>query len=67
MRDSEALALMLEGIENFPQNGGFHRNAGSLYEHQGIIYRAIEEYQQALLIDPKHEWVKKRLNKLQSK
>ena len=67
MRDSEALALMLEGIKNFPQDGGFHRNAGLLYERQGIIYRAIEEYQQALLIDPKHEWVKKRLNKLQSK
>ena len=66
-QDSEALTLMLDGIDHFPNNAGFHRNAGQLYEKQGVVYRAIEEYQQALLIDPKHGWVKKRLNKLQSK
>lgn len=66
-RYPEALALMLDGIKAFPKNAGFHRNAGSLYERQGIIYRAIEEYQQALLLQPQHKWVRQRLEKLQGK
>ena len=64
-RDTEALSLMLAGIEQFPQEAGFRRNAGSLYEKQGITYRAIEEYQQALRLDSRHAWVKQRLLKLQ--
>ncbi|MEA3545470.1 MAG: O-antigen ligase family protein [Thermodesulfobacteriota bacterium] len=66
-RHSEALTLMLDGIKNFPENGGFHSNAGVLYEQQGIIYRAMEEYQQTLLIDPQRTWVRQRLEKLQRK
>jgi Tfp pilus assembly protein PilF len=64
---AEALALILAGIEKFPLDAGFRRQAGSLYERQGIIYRAIEEYQQAILLDPRQAWVKQRLDKLQRK
>jgi O-antigen ligase/tetratricopeptide (TPR) repeat protein len=63
--DLEALHLLLAGIETFPLNAGFHRTVGVLYERQGIYYRAMEEYRQALQLDPRQDWVKKRLERLE--
>ncbi len=64
---NQALAVFLDGIKAFPSSAGFHSNAGRLYEQQGINFRAIEEYQQALLLDPKIKWVRNRLNHLTQK
>ncbi|WP_432822914.1 O-antigen ligase family protein [Trichloromonas sp.] len=63
-RTDEALALILDAIERFPDDAGLQRTAGSLYEQQGITILAIEAYRQALLLDPKQKWVKARLEKL---
>ncbi len=60
-RYGEALAVMLDAVNLFPDDAGLHRNAGQLYERQGIVYRAVEEYRQALLLDPRQNWVRKRL------
>jgi O-antigen ligase/Tfp pilus assembly protein PilF len=64
-RYEEALQVMLAGIECFPTHAGFRRTAASLYERLGIPYRAIEEYRQSLLLDPKTSWVRKRLKQLE--
>jgi len=63
-RYDEALAVILQGLELFPGDAGLHSTAGRLYERQQIVYRAKEEYRQALLLNPKLEWVRKRLEKL---
>lgn len=65
--EEDALEVLRQAIERFPAEAGFHAQAGSLYERRGISYRAIEEFRQALLLDPKQDWVKKRLEKLESK
>jgi len=64
-RYEDALQVILAGIERFPAHAGFRRTAGSLYERLGIPYRAAEEYRQALLLDPKTAWVRKRLRQLE--
>ena len=61
-RYGDALAVMLDAMKLFADDAGFHRNAGQLYERQGIVYRAVEEYRQALLLDPRQNWVRKRLS-----
>ncbi len=64
-RFEEAVAVIQKGIELFPDHVGLHSTAGRLYERQQINYRAIEEYRQALLLNPKLEWVRKRLERLE--
>jgi tetratricopeptide (TPR) repeat protein len=64
-RHEEALQVILGGIELFPADAGLRRTAGTLYEKLGVPFRAIEEYRQALLLDPHNQWVKQRLKHLQ--
>jgi tetratricopeptide (TPR) repeat protein len=63
-RYDEAVAVVLEGIELFPENANLHAAAGLLYERQELTYRAGEEYRQALLLNSKLTWVRKRLDRL---
>jgi len=44
----------------------FHRLLGDYYRKQGIIYRAIEEYQLALQFNPKNQGIKQQINRLQA-
>ncbi len=60
-RTEEALQAIQQGIELFPRDPGFRREAGFLYERLGVTYRAIEEYRKSLLLDPGKGWVRKRL------
>ncbi len=63
-RYEESIAIIHQGLELFPDNANLHAQAGNLYERQGITYRALEEYRQALLLNPKLKWVQKRLDRL---
>lgn len=59
-----ALFLMQEAVNNFPDDPYLRSYLGLMYEKNGIIYKAIEEYRIALMINPKISWVKNRLNNL---
>ncbi|MEA2115478.1 MAG: O-antigen ligase family protein, partial [Thermodesulfobacteriota bacterium] len=65
--DGKALAILRKGIEHLPDNPTFHKQLGDYYRKQGILYRAIEEYRQALLLNPKDTTLKRRLDDLQKK
>lgn len=54
-RLQEALDTVLRGIQTFPDDPRFRLAAGTLYQQLGIVYRAIEEYQKTLLLDPGNE------------
>ncbi|MCJ7616039.1 MAG: hypothetical protein MUO43_05830 [Desulfobacterales bacterium] len=60
----EALNIMLKGIECLPDNAKIRAAAASLYERIGILYRAIEEYKNALILDPENRHVRKKLKEL---
>ena len=62
----EALNIMLKGIEYLPDNAKIRASAASLYEKTGILYRAKEEYKNALILDPKNRHVRKKLKKLEA-
>ncbi len=64
-RYEEAMVLMLDSIDQFPTHAELHAEVATLFERQGFDSRAIEAYQQALLLNPKLKWVRKRLEKLQ--
>ncbi len=60
----DALNILLKGIEYLPDNVKMRVALASLYEKIGILYRAKEEYKNALIIDPKNRHVKTKLKKL---
>jgi tetratricopeptide (TPR) repeat protein len=62
----EALNIMLKGIEYLPDNAKIRVAAASLYERNGILYRAVEEYKHALILDPKNRNVRKKLKELEA-
>ncbi len=62
-RYEEAIGVVMAALELFPEQANLHAAAGSLYERQGISYRAEEEYRQALLLNPGLGWVRKKLER----
>lgn len=60
-----ALEVMQKGMEYLPDNARIRVTAGSLYEKLDINYRAVEEYQKALVLDPRNKQAKKRLERLE--
>jgi O-antigen ligase/tetratricopeptide (TPR) repeat protein len=66
-RYNDALKIMRKAIEFLPDDAGIRVTTAGLYEKLGITYRAAEEYKRALLIDPKNDEAKKRLDNLMSK
>ncbi len=57
--------MIQQGTALFPDHAGFYSTAGLLYEKLQIDYRAAEEYRRALLLNPKLDWVRKRLERLE--
>jgi Tfp pilus assembly protein PilF len=55
---------MRSATEYLPDDAGLRIMTGGVYEKMGIPYRAIEEYRKALMIDPKRQDVRKRLDAL---
>ena len=60
-----AIALLNTALETFPTNAALRGNLASLYEQEGVSYRALEEYQQAYLLAPSQEWLKRGVERLQ--
>lgn len=63
-RDSDALEIILMGIERFPQNPDLRLSAANLYEKLGIVYRAVQEYRVVLAFDQDNEEARERLKVL---
>lgn len=66
-QDEEAVAVLREGIKRLPDYAPFHIYLGDYYSSKKIDYRAIEEYEQALLIQPGNAAVQKKLKQLKDK
>ncbi len=65
-RNAEALQLLRTATGIFPRNQYFLARQGVLYEKEGLRDRAIEAYRTSILIDPRSDWVRKRLEKLET-
>ena len=64
-RYEEGLNVILQGIELFPADAGLKVGAGILYQYMGLEHRAIEQYQQALIIEQGNSPARKNLEKMQ--
>ncbi|MBU0943580.1 MAG: O-antigen ligase family protein [Proteobacteria bacterium] len=60
-RTDEAVATLRVAIEWLPNHAPFHIYLGNFYKQQGILYRAKEEYEQALILEPDNEKIRKHL------
>ncbi|WP_419663369.1 putative O-antigenpolymerase [Desulfosarcina variabilis str. Montpellier] len=60
----EALQVLQQGVDILPQNVTLRLALANAYEHQGITYRAEEEYRQALIINPKSFQIKAAIDRL---
>ena len=64
-KDSEkAVEILRLGIEKIPGYPRFHEWLGDYYAAEGITYRAQEEYQQTLLLEPLNESIRLKIEKL---
>ncbi|RUM41563.1 MAG: lipid A core--O-antigen ligase, partial [Desulfocapsa sp.] len=66
-REDEAADILRMGIKWLPDQVGFHIRLGDYYKKKDIPYRAMEEYQQALLLQPGNTNVQRRIWKLEDK
>lgn len=62
--EEKARNVLRLGIEKLPEVAQFHIWLGEHYAKQGITYRAQEEYQQALLLEPGNVSVQRTIDKL---
>ncbi len=60
----KAVDILRLGIKKIPDYAPFHVWLGDYYSEEGISYRAVEEYQQALLLEPKNVGVMKKIKEL---
>lgn len=58
---------MQEATKIFPNNYKIRLTTAGLYEKLGLDLNAIEEYRNALIIDPKNQEAKRKLDNLLSK
>ena len=63
-KEDAALDVLRQAVLKMPEVVEFHLLLGDYYKKEGIIYRAREEYEQALIFEPGNEVVKKRLDSL---
>jgi len=63
-RTDKAIATLHLGIKWLPDYAPFHIYLGDYYKQQNIPYRAKEEYEQALMLTPGDESIKKRLQSI---
>ncbi|MFO7752052.1 MAG: O-antigen ligase family protein [Desulfobacteraceae bacterium] len=58
----KALEVMKRGEAIFPSDPGIKITIGDLYKKQGVLYKATDKYEQALMVDPGNRRALKRLN-----
>jgi O-antigen ligase/tetratricopeptide (TPR) repeat protein len=63
-RTTDAVRVLNMGIKWLPDHAPFHIYLGDYYKQQKIPYRAREEYEQALMLEPGNDKIRRRLEKL---
>ncbi len=58
------LAILRQAVETLPDYASFHIQLGEYYENEGIMYRAREEYERALLLEPGNESARSHLRRM---
>ena len=66
-RASDAMTILKLNIEMYPSFAFSYVHMASIYEDMGNVQAAIENYQQAIKLNPKDERLKKQLERLQAK
>jgi len=61
---NEAVEVIRRGIDYLPDYAPFHAWLGDYYRDEGITFRAREEYERAVLLDPKNKSYRQRLQAL---
>ena len=62
--DAKGLAVLRQAVERVPDSAYFHILLGEYYQSQKIIYRAKEEFERALVLDPANSRARSRLRRL---
>lgn len=62
----EALSVYDDGIRQRPDDPGLRLSLARLYEKLEITYRAIEEYEKVLVINPASQYAQQRLKRLRA-
>jgi len=65
--EEKALDVLRLGIQYLPDYAPFRIYMGDYYLKQGIQYRAVQEYTQALKLDPNNIRVRRKLEKIKDK
>ncbi len=63
-KPSYAMESILTGEKALPKNANIKITLGDIYKKQGILFKAREKYQEALLMDPTNQRAKKQLQKI---
>ena len=62
--DTKGLAVLRQAVEKIPDSAYFHILLGDHYRSQGITYRAKEEFERALVLEPANATARSRLRKM---
>lgn len=62
--EDKAIAVIRLGLEKVPDYPRFHEWLGDHYAREAITYRALEEYRQALLLEPGNISLRRKIDKL---
>ncbi|MCD4742962.1 MAG: O-antigen ligase family protein [Desulfobacteraceae bacterium] len=60
----QATEVLKQGEVLLPSDSSIRVRLGDLYKKQGILFKAKEKYEEALLLDPKNRGAKARLDRL---
>ncbi len=63
-QDAQALTVLRQAVKKLPGHAPFHEQLGDYYLKEGIKYRAQEEYEQVLVLEPENDEVRKKLTDL---
>jgi O-antigen ligase len=63
-QEEQAVEVLREGIRRLPDYAPFHIHLGDYYWAKGISYRALEEYEQARLLQPGNAALQDKIKKL---
>lgn len=60
----KALLVLRQGMQAFPDFISFHLQLANYYRKEGILFRAKEEYERVLMLQPTNKTAKKKLRQM---
>ncbi len=66
-QEEKAIKTIRRSIVQLPDYAHFHILLGDYYLKEGILYRAREEYEQAMLLKPNNKGIQKRIKRVTDK